>query len=115
MLIKSMEIEFGFGTISDCMDELYDTREKHDGCIVFGNFNGHRIDSTMSKDEAYISITGKTQQQLEEDERKWRDDYEKAEQEHKSKIPELSKEWIERAKGIIREEKYEYWCEIVPI
>lgn len=69
----------------------------------------------MSIDDAYLLILGKTKTEQEKAEKEFMDRMKREEEEHKQNIPNLSKEYIEQAKGIIREEKIEHWNEIVPI
>ena len=92
---------------------LKESAECEDTC--FGKFNGHEILSTDTLDEAYMKIMGKTKGQYDKEVQDWRNEYERKEKEHKDNIPNLTKEYREKARGIILEDQYEYWDKIVPI
>ncbi|MNG37650.1 hypothetical protein D3C84_1250670 [compost metagenome] len=61
--------------------------------LASGEFNGVQLYSdTVTMDEAYKAITGKTKGEHDESQRKWREDYDRKEREHKETIPTLSEE-----------------------
>lgn len=81
----------------------------------FGEFNGKKIYSTDTLDEAYVKVTGVSKAESDERERKEHDEHERKEAEHKDKIPQLTDEYRARARGIIPDDKLELWDSIVPI
>ena len=83
--------------------------------VCFGMFNGKKILSTDTLDEAYKKVTGKTKAEFDEAQRKWHEDYERRQAEHKAKIPQLTEKYRKRARGLIIEKELDYWDEIVPI
>ena len=86
------------------------------GILVCGDFNGVILYSdTVTLDSAYQSIIGKTKAEYDRKYQEWLDNYNKQEQEHKEQIPALTKEWREKGKSILTEDKWEFWDEIVPI
>lgn len=109
------EIEFMCGsTIDKCVLKLIEHAAK--GEFVCGEFNGHMLYSdTVSMDSAYKEVMNTTQFERLESERKWREDIEKRELEHKEAIPKLTKEWIEKGHKILTEDKWELWDKCVPI
>lgn len=48
----------------------------------------------MTVDEAYIKCIGKTFAEFKHEQEEWRQDLIRREEEHKKKIPELTKYWI---------------------
>jgi hypothetical protein len=92
---------------------LIESSKCEDTCFV--NFNGKQILSTDTLDEAYKKVTGKTKAEVEEEQRKWHEDYERKQNEFEMKIPKLTEEYRNRARGLIIESQLEYWDEIVPV
>lgn len=109
------EIDFRCGcTIKDAVEELL--YHKNKGQLVCGSFNGVILYSdTVTLDNAYKEITGKNEAELEQEEQEWRENYKRQEEEYKQRIPELTEEWIKKGKEILSEDKWDYWCRIVPI
>ncbi|MET3505470.1 hypothetical protein [Halalkalibacter oceani] len=109
--------EIGFfagNTIEDAVNELMGYREK--GELVCGDFNGVMLYSdTVTMDSAYKGITGKTKAEFDKQQQEWQEDYDRRKKEHRENIPEQSKVWMEKARGIIAEDKLDFWDEIVPI
>ena len=89
---------------------------KEKGELISTDFNGHMLYSdTVTLDGAYKEITGKTKAEFDKAQKEWRDEYERKEQEHKSRIPDLSEEWKQKGREILSEDRWEYWDKIVPI
>lgn len=109
------EIEFYAGdTIDTAWKRLLRmSAECEDTC--FGMFNGKEIRSTDTLDEVYVKVLGITKAEFDDLNRREREEYNRKEKEHKDNIPNLTKEYREKARGIILEDQYEYWDEIVPI
>ena len=106
------EIEIGTGlTIKDAVKILKQSDE-----LAYVNFNGVNLYSdTVTIDDAYKAITGMTQAEFAEKQRKERDEWTRKEEEHKKKIPELTKQWIEKGHSILDEKYWKTWDEVVPI
>lgn len=109
------EIEFFLGnTVEDAVNELLIYKEH--GELACGEFNGVKLYSdTVTMDSAYKQITGKTKAEFDKEQQEWRDDFDRRKKEHEESIPEQSRVWMEKARGIITEDKLKYWDEIVPI
>jgi hypothetical protein len=78
-------------------------------------FNDKEIYSTDTLDEAYIKVVGISKSEHYERLRKENEEYNRKEAEHKAKIPQLTEEYRNRARGVIPEDKLELWDRIVPI
>lgn len=109
------EIEFLCGcTIERAVLELLEY--KKNGELVCGDFNGHTLYSdTVTVDGAYLEILGKTKAEFDKEQEEWRKNLIREEEEYKAKIPELSKEWIEKGHEILDEKYWSYWDKCVPI
>lgn len=101
-------------TIDEALQKL---KKEQSDCdeVCYCCFNGNTLYSTDTLDEAYVKVTGKTKSEHDEELRKRHEEYERQEAEHKAKIPEMAKEYISRARGLVKEEKLDYWDNIVPI
>lgn len=82
---------------------------------LYADFNDKEIFSTDSIDDAYKRIVGKTKEEFDADFNKWREEYDRKEQEHKDNIPNLTEEYRQKARGLVIESELEYWDEIVPV
>lgn len=89
--------------------------EPYKGETLFVKFNDKEIYSTDTLDDAYLRIIGITKAEFDERRRKEYEEYLKEEAEHKAKIPQLTIEYINKAKGIIDDELMNTWAQIVPI
>ena len=109
------KIDFHCGcTLDLAVMELLEYKER--GELVCGDFNGHTLYSdTVTMDGAYLEVTGVTKEEFdrhqEEDRQRWMRD----EEEHKARIPELTREWITKGHEILDEKYWEKWDECVPI
>src|SRR5690606_12777545 len=111
---RYLENEFWGNTIEDAVNKLLEYREK--GQLACGEFNGVTLYSdTVTMDGAYKDITGKTKAEFDNAQQEWRNDYKRKEKEHKDRIPELTKVWMDKGREILTEDKWEYWDQIVPI
>ena len=109
------EIEFLCGwTIERAVLELLEY--KKNGKLACGDFNGCTLYSdTVTVDGAYLEIVGKTKTEFDKSQEEWRKNLIREEEEYKAKIPELSKEWIEKGHEILDKKYWSYWDECVPI
>lgn len=109
------KIEFSAGcNIERAVNELLNYKEKE--ILACGKFNGTILYSdTVTLDNAYKEIIGKTKIEFDKAQQEWRENYEKEEQKYKEEIPSLSKEWMRKGREILIKDKWEYWDKIVPI
>lgn len=109
------KIEFNCGcSITEAVLELVEYAAK--GKFVCGDFNGNTLYSdTVSMDSAYKTINGLTMYESMEKTKKWKENYEEQQLEHKNSIPKLEKEWIEKGHSILSEDKWELWDKCVPV
>lgn len=104
-------------TIDQAVHELQAWKpEDHNGRGARINFNGQILYSdTVTIDNAYKQLTGMTKADFEERKRNARKEHERKEKEFQKRIPELTKEWIEKGHEILSEDKWELWDKCVPI
>ena len=106
----SNRIEFSAG---QSLESAY--RDLQEYAPSYGEFNGHTIYSYETLDEIFQKIVGMTKdefyQYAKEEERKYQEQLKT----HKEKIPELILYYKDKARGIIPEDKLEFWDNIVPI
>lgn len=109
--------EINFGAVScveDAVNDLLIYKEK--GMLACGSFNGIVLYSdTVTMDNAYSEITGKTKGDFDKGQQEWKENYNKEEREHKERIPRLSKAYTKIGREVLTEDKWEYWDKIVPI
>lgn len=111
---KVIEVEFCPGiTIKEAVEELKERAK--DGNAYCGRFNVWAFTSDMSVDDAYMMAMGKTYSQHQKEQEEWREEYDRRKEEHKAKIPELTKEWIKEGHKVLSEDKWQMWDECVPI
>ena len=109
------EIRFFAGcTIEHAVAELLEYKKR--GELVCCSFNGHMLYSdNVTVDSAYLEIVGMTKEEFDKEQERQREESRRREEEHKAKIPELTKEWIEKGHEILDEKYWDYWDECVPI
>lgn len=108
------EIDYLGNNIESTVKSLIKYKEK--GELVCTEFNGVMLYSdTVTMDDAYISITGKTKAERDKAHQEWIENYEKAEREYQKSIPSLTEPWKNKGREILSESKWEYWDRIVPI
>ena len=91
---KYIDVDFNYGmTIEEAVKYLHQLSYKT-GKDYWGTFNGNILSSDMTVDEAYIKCIGKTFKEFKDEQEKRRQDFIRREEEHKKKIPELTKYWI---------------------
>jgi hypothetical protein len=95
-------IEYFIGnSIEDAVLELITYTVKHNGELACGEFNTHMLYSdTVSLDNAYKEIVGKTYTEFQSSQKKWHDDYEKQEKEFKESVPTLIEDWKKKGREI---------------
>ena len=110
---KEIELELG-GNIDSAIKLLNEYKAKNE--LVFITFNGEELYSDIDDlDSAYVKVTGKTKEQLDEYKRLIHDKYEEEKRKHEESIPELTKEWINKGNEILDKEYHELWNKCVPI
>ena len=89
---------------------------KEHGALVYGDFNGHTLYSdTVTMEGAYLEVVGVTKEEFDRQQEETRQKLKRAEEEHKARIPDLTKEWIAKGHLILDEKYWEKWDECVPI
>jgi len=78
-------------------------------------FNDIMLYSTDSLDGMFLKVTGQTKQEFEDARKQEQLDFKRKDLEHKYKIPELTKEWVENGKKTLTKDKWSLWEEMVPI
>lgn len=109
------EIEFYAGmTITEAWRSLL---KESANCeqTCYGTFNGRQLLSTDTLDEAYKKVTGLTKSEFDEQDRREREENKRKEEEFIASIQSKTEEYKKAARGVIIEEQYDYWDEIVPI
>ena len=102
-----------WGNLESTVNELLDYKNK--GILVYTDFNGTILYSdTVTMDDAYLKITGKTKAEFDKAQQDWRDNYEREEREFKAQIPKLAEELKKKGREILAEDKWNYWDKIVP-
>lgn len=81
--------------------------------IVFVNFNGDVIDTSMTLDECYITIAGCTQNEFIEKLKKEAEKYAEEKKKIEDNFEQLVDSYKERSKSIIKQEDWESFCTIV--
>lgn len=108
------EIDFCCGwTIERAVKELHERAK--DGNKYCGEFNENKLTSDMSLDDAYMLCIGKTFDEFNKEQEESRQRLICEEEEHKRKIPELSKYWIEEGHKVLSKDKWNMWDKCVPI
>lgn len=107
---KLNKIEFSVG---QSLESAY--KDLQEFAPSYGEFNDVTLYSYDTLDEIFKKVTGKTKKELydyvKEEERKYQEQLKT----HKEKIPELIIYYKDKARGIIPEDRLEFWDRIVPI
>lgn len=108
------EIYFLCGwTIEQAVKELHERAK--DGNKYTGEFNGTKLTSDMSLDEAYMLYSGKTFDQIKKEREESRQRLIREKEEHEKRIPELTDFWIKEGHKVLSEDKWAMWDKCVPI
>lgn len=109
-----LKMENCWGNLETVVNKLLNYKNK--GILVYTDFNETRLYSdTVTMDNAYLKVTGKTKAEFDKAQQDWRDNYEREEREFKAQIPQLAEEWKKKGREILTEDKWNYWDEIVPV
>lgn len=109
------ELRIPGGTNIDEAIEILKKEAEQASEPCFGKFNGKILYSTDTIDEAYIKVIGKTKAEFEDEQRKWKEEYDRAEREHRARIPQQTEKYRNEARGLVLDSELEYWDKIVPI
>lgn len=102
-----MKVEI-YGALSLALKMVKAEADKHD-CVCWAEFNGKKIYSTDSVDDAYLKVYGCTKAEYEDKVRKEREKWKRQEQEHKANIPNLLDKYLKDARGLVIEEELDNW------
>lgn len=104
----------GATNLDDAINELKQASEK---CkqVCYADFNGKEIYSTDTLDEAYSKAVGCSKTDFDKRRQDQINEWKKQDEEHKTKIPELTKHWISEGHKYISSEYWKLWDECVPI
>lgn len=108
--MEEKEIKLICGTT---LEEAY--KELLANAPAYCSFNGVKLYSSDSLDDMYKKATGHTKEEYEVLWQKKQEERKRKEKEFEEKKPELIKEYRKKARGIIPEDKLEFWDRIVPI
>lgn len=79
-------------------------------------FNGHSLYSdTVTMDNAYLEVIGKSKEDWDKEKYERSEELKKRKEEYKQKIPQLTKEWIEKGHQILEDKFWDAWDKCVPI
>lgn len=108
---KYKEVQF-FSTIDKAVKELLSYKEK--GILACGKFDNITLYSdTVTLDEAYMEIKGKTKAEFDKCKKQSDELYEKKEKEFKEKTPELVLKYQNKGREILTEDKWNDWDKVV--
>ena len=109
-----IEIDISAGSnVEDVVKQLQEFQIK--GILAKCEFNGKVLFSdTVTLDNAYQTITGKSYKECMDEQKQWKEDYDREQQEWKDSLPIKIAEWIEKGKEILDSDMLDGWNEIVP-
>ena len=109
-----IDIPYGSNIEDAVMKLLY---FKNRGLLACADFNGHILYSdTVTMDDAYREIIGRTKEEHEESQRIWRENYRKEEIKFaREVVPDLAREYMIEGRKLIDESKWKLWDKVVPI
>ena len=108
------EIIIAGQAIDEALSHLKEQSKKY-GTVCFAEFNGAKITSDHTIDSAYIAVLGRSKFKHEEHLRLEREKEEREEREFREKIPELTREFIDKGRAVLDEKYWKLWDEAVPI
>lgn len=107
--------EFRAGMSIDAAYKFLCEASQECGQPTVGEFNGKVLASDMTLDECYMKVTGKTKAEFDAETKRQVEEYERKEREHKEHIPAIVEKYKEEAKGLIKEEEWDYFLKVLPI
>ena len=109
-----IEIDTVGRNLSYVVNELLSYDEK--GILACTDFNGHMLYSdSIDIDKAYLEIHGVTKEEFDKTPKKSDEKYLREEKEYQSKIPELTKIYIEKGHSILDKKYWKKWDKEVQI
>jgi hypothetical protein len=108
-VLEARKVEFVIGSSLDQAFAQLKDREQLWNCKTYGSFNGAMLFCDDTLDEVYVKVCGNIKSEVDRENAEWQRKYEEEERLHKEKIPQLIDEYIEKARGIICEDKLEEW------
>ena len=111
--IKPRKIDIGAGScIEDAVNLLLS--EKANGNSVYLSFNGTKLySSTVTMDNAYLKITGKTKAEFDKDQAEWLENSKKQSAEDKERAIADIPNAIERGKPFMYRQRHSSWAKVV--
>lgn len=88
---------------------------KERNCPAKMEFNGEWLTTEMSDDEIYLAVTSYTKDGYQEMLEQKAKEYERQQEEHKARIPELTEQWIKWGEENLSTNVQEDWKKCVPI
>lgn len=110
-----IKVEFSVGSSIEDSVKFLHRKAESTGKNYYGEFNGYKLTSDMSVDEAYIECLDRTSKEFKDKQEEWKQDLIRREEEHKKKIPELTKYWIKEGHKVLSQDKWNEWDRCVPI
>lgn len=105
-----------WGNLEGAVEKLLQWRDTYKNRKAKIEFNGHWLYSdTVSMDKAYLEVLGKSKSDFDKEQDEWRKNLKEREEEHKEKIPQLTKEWINKGHQILEQKFWDTWDKCVPI
>lgn len=105
-----------WGNIEGAVEKLLHWKDTYKNRKAKIEFNGHWLYSdTVTVDKAYLEVLGKSKEDFDKEQDEWREELKKREEEHKQRIPQLTKEWIEKGHQVLEEKFWGVWDKCVPI
>lgn len=99
--------------LDDAIEVLKTYREHN--CPAKMKFNGEWLTTEMSEDEIYLAVTSYTKDGYNEMLEQEAKEYERQQEEHKARIPELTEQWIKWGEENLSADVQEDWKRCVPI
>lgn len=105
-----------WGNLEGAVEKLLQWRDTYNNRKAKIEFNGHWLYSdTVTMDKAYLEVLGKSKADFDKEQDEWKENLKKREEEHKQKIPQLTKEWIEKGHQVLEQKFWDAWDKCVPI
>lgn len=111
---KYKKVDFPWHTLEETVNLLLAHNKR--GEKICTKFNGVTLYSdTVTMDDAYKQVTGRTYAEFKADEKRWFDESERKEREWKEKLNKAAEFWKESGRNTLDKEYWDEWDKIVPI
>lgn len=115
MVDEYYELDY-WGDLEGAVEKLLQWRDTYKNRKAKIEFNGHFLYSdTVTMDNAYLEVLGKSKEDWDKERKEWRANQRKRKEEHKRRIPQLTKEWIEKGHKVLDKKFWKTWDKCVPI